>query len=116
MRRGANEGLNTSSVKGFYETQMTEAVLLACHCLVEPAQWDRHLRRAAASMTLSALYGHPTLTSEQDDIVAAINDLAKRLFRAASLGAYWVQIFPWLRHVPSRWVLSTYRSLVELKV
>jgi hypothetical protein len=49
LRRAANEGFSKSSVKGFYETQMTEAVLLAGDMLVGPARWDQHFRRAAAS-------------------------------------------------------------------
>ena len=102
MRKAANEKLSTSSVRGFYETQMTEAVLQAFDLLAEPARWDRHLRRTAASMTLSVVYGYPTLTSEQDNIVRVINDLANRLFNAVYMGAHWVQFFPWLQHLPSR--------------
>ena len=102
MRKAANEKLSTSSVKGFYETQTTEAVLQACDLLAEPARWDRHFRRTAASMTLSVVYGYPTLTSGQDNIVRVINDLAERLFNAVYMGAHWVQFFPWLRHLPSR--------------
>ncbi|KAF8463377.1 cytochrome P450 [Russula ochroleuca] len=97
MRKAADERFSKSSVKGFYETQMTEAVLLAHDGLVNPAQWDWHLRRAAASMTLSVLYGYPTLTSGQEHVVKAINDFSKRI---ATMGAHWVQIFPWLQHVP----------------
>ena len=82
--------------------QMTEAVLQACDLLAEPARWDRHFRRTAASMTLSVVYGYPTLLSEQDHIVRVINDLAERLFNAVYMGANWVQFFPWLRHVPNR--------------
>jgi hypothetical protein len=99
MRKAADERFSKSSVKGFYETQMTEAVLLAHDGLVNPAQWDWHLRRAAASMTLSVLYGYPTLTSGQEHVVKAINDFSKRI---ATMGAHWVQIFPWLQHVPGR--------------
>ena len=72
--------------------------------LVGPARWDQHFRRAAASTTLSVLYGHPTLKSDQHHIVKAINGFAVRLFTAAYMGAHLVQFFPWLRHVPSRWV------------
>jgi hypothetical protein len=102
MRKAANDKLSTSSVKGFYETQMTEAVLRACDLLAEPARWDRHFHRTMASMTLSVVYGYPTLTSEQDHVVRVINDLAKHLFNAVYMGAHWVQFFPWLRHLPSR--------------
>jgi hypothetical protein len=102
MRRAANDGFSKSSVKGFYETQITEAILLASDLLVGPARWDRHYRRAAASTTLSLFYGYPTLKSEQDPIVLAINDFAERLFKAVSVGSHLVQFLPWLRHLPSR--------------
>jgi hypothetical protein len=81
---------------------MTEAVLQASDLLASPAQWDIHFRRAAASTTLSVLYGYPTLESGQDHVVVAINDFAERLFKAAVMGAHLVQVFPWLRHLPSR--------------
>ncbi|KAF8485186.1 cytochrome P450 [Russula ochroleuca] len=101
MRRAANEGFSKSSVKTFYETQITEAVLLASDLLVGPAQWDQHFRRASASLTLSVLYGYPTLRSEQDHVLVAIKDFADRLFKAAFTGAHLVHFFPWLRHLPS---------------
>jgi hypothetical protein len=102
MRKAASEELSTSSVKEFYETQMKEAVVQACDLLDKPARWDRHFRRTAASATLSIVYGHPTLTSEQDHIVRVINNFSESLFNAAAMGAHLVEFFPWLRHLPSR--------------
>ena len=102
MRKAATEKLSTSSVKEFYETQMKEAVVQACGLIDRPTRWDRHFRRTAASATLSIVYGHPTLTSEQDRIVRVINDFSERLFHAGTPGAHLVEFFPWLRHFPSR--------------
>ena len=102
MRKAASEKLSTSSVRNVYETQMKEAVIQACDILDKPAQWDRHFRRTAASATLSIVYGHPTLTSEQDHIVRTINNFSERLFNAIDMGANLVEYFPWLRHLPSR--------------
>ena len=102
MRRVAGEKLSTSSAKEFYETQMKEAVVQVCDILDEPARWDRHFRRTAVSSTLSIVYGHPTLTSEQDHIVGVINDFSERLFHAVPMGAHLVEFFPRLRHLPSR--------------
>ena len=102
MRKAANEGFSKSSVKRFYEKQTTEAILLACDCLVEPAQWDRHFRRTAASMILSVVYGCSPITSDEDNTVKLINDFANRITRAAYPGTYWVEFFPWMRHIPSR--------------
>ena len=75
---------------------MKEAVVQACDLLDEPAQWDRHFRRTAASTTLSIVYGHPTLTSEQDYIFRIINDFSERLFNASPMGAHLAEFFPWL--------------------
>jgi hypothetical protein len=102
MRKAASERLGTSSVKEFHETQMKEAVVQASDLLDRPARWDRHFRRTAASATLSIIYGHPTLTSEQDHIVRVINNFSERIFNAVPMGAHLVEIFPWLRHLPSR--------------
>ena len=102
MRRASNEGFSKSLVRGFYETQITEAFFLANDLFVNPTRWDQHFRRAAASTTLSVLYGYPTLKSEQDRIVVAINEFAERLFKAASVGSHLVQFLPWLQYLPSR--------------
>ena len=103
MRKAASEKFSTSSVKEFHETQMKEAVVQACGLLDNPAKWDQHFRRTAASATLSIVYGHPTLTSEQDHIVRVINNFSERLFNAAApTGGHLVEFVPWLRHFPSR--------------
>jgi hypothetical protein len=101
MRRAADEELTKGSVKRYHEKQMAEAVILGCDWLSEPAKWDRHLRRATVSTTLTIIYGHPPIKSEQDRTVELINDLARRFTRAALPGAYLVEIFPWMRHIPS---------------
>jgi hypothetical protein len=65
----------------FYETQTKEAILLASDLLSGPSQ---HLRRAAASGTLSVVYDSPTLKSAKEPIVEAISDLASAFFRLLS--------------------------------
>ena len=44
--------------------------------------------------------------SKQDHNVEAIYDFSERLLKAVVPGAHPIQIFPWLRHIPSRWVSS----------
>jgi hypothetical protein len=102
MRKATHEGFNKGVIKDFHETQTKEALLLAAAGLAEPAQWDKHLRRAAASMILSVVYDQPTLKSEQDHSVKLINDFVERLGRATYPGAHLVEFFPWMLHIPSR--------------
>ena len=106
MRRASDERFNKGSVKAFYEKQTAAAVLLVYDWLAQPAQWDRHLRHAAGSMIMSIVYGYPTIRSEHDHTIDAVDDFTKRIFRAAYPGTYLVEFFPWMRHVPSRWVPS----------
>ena len=71
-------------------------VLLTSDILVGSARWHQNFRRAAASTTLSALYGYPTHRSERDHIrvVRPINDFgAGYLFKSTFMGAHLVQ-FP----------------------
>ncbi|KAH9953974.1 cytochrome P450 [Russula dissimulans] len=102
MRKAAHEGLNKGVVKDFHETQTKEALLLAAGGLAEPAQWDKHLRRSAASMILSVVYDQPTIKSEQDHNIEPLNDFVQRLARAARPGAHLVEFFPWMLYIPSR--------------
>ncbi|KAF8492384.1 cytochrome P450, partial [Russula emetica] len=102
MRKATHEALNKGVVKDFHETQTKEALLLAAGGLAEPAQWDKHIRRAAASMVLSVVYDQPTIKSEQDRNVKLINDSLQRLAQAAFPGAHLVEFFPWMLYIPSR--------------
>ncbi|KAI0052742.1 cytochrome P450 [Auriscalpium vulgare] len=101
MRKAAHEGLNKGVVRDFHTTQTKEALLLAIGGLEEPKEWDKHLRRTAASMVLSVVYDQPTIEDEQDPRVKDINDFVQRLTRAAYPGAHWVEFFPWMKYLPS---------------
>ena len=107
MRKAAHEGLNKGLVKEFFGTQTKEALILASDGLNNPAEWDKHLRRAAASMVLSVVYDQPTIKPGQDHNVRLINDFVQRLTRAAYPGAHLVEFFPWMRYIPSRSALSS---------
>ncbi|KAI9465400.1 cytochrome P450 [Lactarius psammicola] len=102
MRKAAHEGLNKGVVKDFHGTQTKEALILASDGLNSPTEWDKHLRRAAASMVLSVVYDQPTIKPGQDHNVRLINDFVQRLTRAAYPGAHLVEFFPWMRYIPSR--------------
>ena len=102
MRRAATEGFFKDSVNRFYEKQITEAVLLASDTLANPAKWDQNVNRAAASMILSVVYGHPPMITEKNHVVDLITDCFHRLTRAAYPGAYLVEFFHWMQYIPSR--------------
>ena len=52
------------------------------------------------------MYGWPPIESKDDPLITRINDLVHCLIRAALLGAYLVEIFPVMKHLPTwmaRW-------------
>ncbi|KAH9049792.1 cytochrome P450 [Lactarius deliciosus] len=102
MRRAAQESLSRSAVEFFKTTQFNEAIILASVLLDQPVRSDNHLRRATASMITSITYDTPPIVSELDPGIKAINDFVARLMRAALPGAHFVEFFPWMRHIPSR--------------
>ncbi|KAH9958534.1 cytochrome P450 [Lactifluus volemus] len=104
MRKASNEWFSKESVKQFHEIQMTEAVILASDSLAKPARLEQNYRRSSASMVLSVIYGQPPIKSEDNHIVDSdlIDNFLYRLTRAAYPGAYLVEVFPWMRYIPSR--------------
>jgi hypothetical protein len=106
MRKAAHEGLTKSAVESFKRPQFKEAVLLASGLLAQPATMDNHLRRAGTSMIMSVTYDVPPIVSELDPGMKAINDFAARVTRAALPGSHFVEFFPWMRYIPSRWGVS----------
>ncbi|KAH9957777.1 cytochrome P450 [Russula dissimulans] len=101
MRKAAHDAFGKGLVKKFHAAQTTEALLLACGLLDDPAKWNQHCCRVAASMILSVLYGYPTIMSERDHTVEAINNCGDHLTRASYPGAHLVEFFTWMRYIPS---------------
>ncbi|VDB83459.1 unnamed protein product [Peniophora sp. CBMAI 1063] len=101
MRKAGHESLKKVVAHTFHGYQSLEAVLLARDALEDPAAWDGHLRRASASLAMSCIYDEPPLVSPQDARLHHVNDFTDRLMHAAAPGAHWVEVLPWMRHIPS---------------
>ena len=104
MRRAAHEGLHKSAAKAFNSIQTTEAVLLANGTLASPEQWKKHMRRFTASMIMTAVYDTPAIHSLEDEGVRRINDHVMRVAVSCLPGSHWVELLPWMKHIPSRYV------------
>ncbi|KAI9435070.1 cytochrome P450 [Lactarius indigo] len=100
MRKAVHECL--SIAESLKVPQLNEALLLTSGLIAQPATMDNHLRRATASMIMSVTYGTPPIVSELDPGIKAINDFVTRLTRALLPGTHFVEFFPWMRHIPSR--------------
>ncbi|KAI0049923.1 cytochrome P450 [Auriscalpium vulgare] len=101
MRRAAHEALSSTAIKDFYDVQRKEAILLASHVLADASGRDSHFRRATASSFLSIIYDLPTIQSEHDVNLMKVEHHIDRHVKASAPGAHLVEIFTWMRFLPS---------------
>jgi hypothetical protein len=114
MRRAAHEALTKRVVRNYHPIQMKEATILVSS-LLKPSdslQQDGHLKPLAASTIMSIVYDYPTILSEHDHVLEKIERYNSRLLKSVIVGSYFVDIFPWMKHIPKRsWLpLSSYRE------
>ena len=111
-RRAAHEVLTKVVVRDYHPVFCKEAVLLASAILDKPDAIDKHIHRSLASGTMSILYDYPTLENEHDETITQISTFVDRISAAAAPGAYLVELFPWMIHIPERYDL--YSLLYQL--
>jgi hypothetical protein len=104
MRRAAHEALTKRALQGYHPIQMKEATILVSSLLTPSAnlKQDRHFKRLAASSIMSIVYDYPTIKSDHDHAVEKIEKYNDRLSQALTMGSYFVDIFPWMKHIPER--------------
>ena len=104
LRRAAHEALTKRAVQNYHPIQMKEATIFVSSLLKSSAnlQQDGHFKRLAASTILSIVYDYPTILSENDHVLEKIERYNDRLVRSALIGSYFVDIFPWMKHIPER--------------
>jgi len=104
MRRAAHEALTKKAIQNYHSIQMKEATILVSSLLSLSAnlKQDTQLKRLAASTIMSIVYDYPTILSEHDDGVEGIEKFNERMIHALSTGSYFVDIFPWMKHIPER--------------
>ena len=104
MRRAAHEALTKRAIQNYHPIQMKEATVLVSSLLRRSGshKQDGDLKRVAASTTMSIIYDYPTILSDNDHAVEEIEVFNDRLIQALTMGAYFVDIFPWMKYIPAR--------------
>jgi hypothetical protein len=102
MRKAAQDGLRTRAGQSFRPTQHKEAILPTVNILAEPTAWFSHFQRSVASTIMTTIYGKAPPESKSDENISKFHDFIHGLTRAAMPGANLVEIFPWMRFIPSR--------------
>ncbi|KAF4565688.1 hypothetical protein EYR36_002266 [Pleurotus pulmonarius] len=105
MRRASHEAMNNQVAKSYFPFQETESSLLVSELLASPDLFDSHLRRASTSLVLSMIYGLPPMEDSRDPVILRVNHFTERALKAAIPGAYLVEYFTWMEHLP-RWMCA----------
>ncbi|KAH9058308.1 cytochrome P450 [Lactarius vividus] len=109
-RRAAHQVLTKVAVRGYHNVLRKEGALLTSALIANPGALEKHFQRAAASATMSILYDYPTLESENDKNLNEILAYAECTSRATAPGAYLVELFPWMLHIPERFARWKYEG------
>ncbi|KAF8181347.1 cytochrome P450 [Mycena galopus ATCC 62051] len=105
MRRWSHEALNKQMTKNYHQYQENEAVLIVHQFMETPHDFDNHLRRAAASLVMSVIYGTPPIMDSNDPAILRVNRFTERTIVAAAPGAHLVEYFTWMEKLP-RWMCN----------
>ncbi|KAI0770000.1 cytochrome P450 [Fomes fomentarius] len=100
LRSSLHAALQPQSAAKYEPIQMYNARNFILDILDDPDRHIEHARRYAASVVMSLTYGKMTPTSYSDSEVLAINKCAARLGNALRPGAYLVDSYPFLKHIP----------------
>ena len=92
------------AVRDYQPVFCKEAILLAVALLEDPDAMDKHIQRSSASATMSILYDYPTLVNDYDKNLAGIHTYIDRMSAASNPGAHLVELFPWMIHIPERYL------------
>ncbi|KAH8987295.1 cytochrome P450 [Lactarius akahatsu] len=96
-RRAAHQVLTKAAVRGY-------------HHILRKESPEKHLQRTATSATMSILYDYPTLRTENDKNLKEILAFADRMSETVASGAYLVDLFPWMLHIPERFAKWKYEG------
>jgi hypothetical protein len=113
FRRAAHEALTKKAIQNYHPIQMKEATVLVSSLLRHSAnhKLDGLFKRRAASTIMSIVYDYPTVLSDDDHAVKGIEKFNDHLAQALTMGSYFVDIFPWMKHIPARSLLCFIRLL-----
>ncbi|KAG5653174.1 hypothetical protein H0H81_001891 [Sphagnurus paluster] len=105
-RRIFQEYFSKNATNNYQSIQLREARLLAQNLAAGPSDLDYVLNRFSAAIIMGITYGQQ-IKSDDDPFVKLVNEVGIAFTHAGSIGANVLDIFPFLRYMPS-WFPGTY--------
>ncbi|CAE6455107.1 unnamed protein product [Rhizoctonia solani] len=99
QRRMTHEVLHKKAYTKMWPIATREARLSHQRLLDEPGNFSKEVRRMVGSLLLSVVYGYEVTTSD-DRLVEVVETAVSGFSQAAMISNYYVNVIPWLQHVP----------------
>ncbi|KAF8904506.1 cytochrome P450 [Mucidula mucida] len=93
---------SSAAASPFYSIQELETRRLILRVSKRPDELIPQLRTAAGAIALHISHGYQVETEKADILVNLVENAAKDFFKATMPGAWFIDIFPWMKHLP-RW-------------
>ena len=109
MRKACHEAFGENACKDFIPMLEGRTAVLMYDMLQAPDNWERNVRRFAASSVLGAVYGRPPIDETSDRMVVLINKYIAQISMALLPGKYLVDFFPPMLYMP-KWMAKWKRE------
>ncbi|KAJ7577364.1 cytochrome P450 [Mycena floridula] len=112
-RRLAHMALSPESVRKYHGTQEDITALMILAMLNNPKRFIDHVRLAAGRIVMSVTYGISPQVAEEDYIAHA-EDTMRLVSETMVPGAFLVDLFPALKHIPKRLPFKTFHDEAKI--
>ncbi|KAJ7680690.1 cytochrome P450 [Mycena polygramma] len=100
LRRLIHKEMSANVLRKYWPSHEEQSRILVENVLLDPDHFLDHIRHYSGSSILRTIYGYQTAPRDDEFLI-----LAEKVMESFSLavqpGAWAVDIFPWLRHLPS---------------
>jgi len=104
MRKATQESLRLGTAQYNKATQYKDGVDMTVSMLTDPVHWYGHCKQAVASTIMQVTYGTSPPEWKYKENVIKFHEFVDGVTRAAMPGAHYVEVAPWMRYLPSRYV------------
>jgi len=101
-RKTFHQHFSSNAVLNYRDIEITNAHILLRNLQRAPFEFSQHIRHCIGANIMEIVYGIKVL-SEDDPYVNLAEEAMGAAAKVGNFGTYWVDLFPWLKHVPE-WV------------
>ncbi|KAI5465087.1 putative cytochrome P450 oxidoreductase OrdA-like protein [Mariannaea sp. PMI_226] len=113
-RKNFSRIIGSKSAAGQYnELQEAEVGHFLLHVLDDPDHLVDHIKRETGSIILDIAYGYRSESFGRDPLIDMVGNVMEQFAAAATPGAWAVDVFPFLRHIPDWFPGTSFKRIAR---